>query len=138
VGRSAQGELLAVACQGGVAHPPGYPLYTMLVRLCLRLPLGNPAERAASLSAAATATAALVLGQAVRRLCPHGGDWASLTSAGMFAFSPLVWTHATQPEVRLSSAASTADAELQIALECANATYHTGRAQAHAQAAKVL
>jgi len=86
-----------------VAHPPGYPLYTMLVRLFLRLPLGNPAERAAALSAAATATAALVLGHAVRRLCPHGGGWASLTSAGMFAFSPLVWTHATQPEVRVRS-----------------------------------
>jgi hypothetical protein len=49
-----------VACQGGVVHPPGYPLYTMLVRLCLHLPLGNPAERAAVLSAAATASAALV------------------------------------------------------------------------------
>jgi hypothetical protein len=37
-----------------------------------------------------------VLFHAVRRLCPHAGGWAAALSAGMFAFSPLVWTHATQ------------------------------------------
>ena len=27
----------------GVAHPPGYPLYTLLVHLFTRLPFGDPA-----------------------------------------------------------------------------------------------
>eukprot|EP01031_Cornospumella_fuschlensis_P033087 gene33087-40023_t len=32
------GELVAEACQLGVPHPPGYPLFTMLSRLAIRLP----------------------------------------------------------------------------------------------------
>lgn len=39
------GELIAAARSLGVAHPPGYPLYTLLGRLALALPLGEPALR---------------------------------------------------------------------------------------------
>jgi hypothetical protein len=39
------GELIAVAWTGGIAHPPGYPLYTILGTLAARLPLGDPAWR---------------------------------------------------------------------------------------------
>ena len=33
------GELIAQACQLGIAHPPGYPLYTLLVHNWIKLPL---------------------------------------------------------------------------------------------------
>ncbi|HET9494099.1 MAG TPA: DUF2723 domain-containing protein [Chloroflexia bacterium] len=39
------GELIAVAWTGGIAHPPGYPLYTLLGSLAIRLPFGDPAWR---------------------------------------------------------------------------------------------
>ena len=31
------GELLAEACQLGTAHPPGYPLFTMLIHTAMRI-----------------------------------------------------------------------------------------------------
>ena len=40
------GEFQTVATNLGVAHPPGFPLYTMLAHMMTRLPLGpNPAYR---------------------------------------------------------------------------------------------
>ncbi len=45
------GELITVAWTGGVAHPPGYPLYTTIGSLFIHLPLGNPAWRMNMLSA---------------------------------------------------------------------------------------
>ena len=39
------GELITVAWAGGIAHPPGYPLYTLLAALAVRLPFGDPAWR---------------------------------------------------------------------------------------------
>jgi hypothetical protein len=45
------GELITVAWTGGIAHPPGYPLYTMLGSVFIHLPLGNPAWRMNILSA---------------------------------------------------------------------------------------
>jgi hypothetical protein len=62
------GELIAVAATGGVAHPPGYPLYTMLAGVFGRLlPLGSFAWRLNLLSALASAVAAGVLAAAVAR-----------------------------------------------------------------------
>jgi hypothetical protein len=39
------GELIAVAWTGGIAHPPGYPLYTLISTGAVHLPFGNPAFR---------------------------------------------------------------------------------------------
>ena len=39
------GELIQVAIEGGVVHPPGYPTWTMLAYAFSRLPLGEPAWR---------------------------------------------------------------------------------------------
>ena len=44
------GELIAAAHRLGVAHPPGYPLYTFLGWLALKIPLGEPALRVNLLS----------------------------------------------------------------------------------------
>jgi hypothetical protein len=41
VGYADSDELLTVAYFGGVAHPPGYPVYTSLLHLFLKLPLAD-------------------------------------------------------------------------------------------------
>ncbi|TAN33252.1 DUF2723 domain-containing protein, partial [Patescibacteria group bacterium] len=45
------GELIAAAASGGAAHPPGYPLYTVLARLFTLVPVGSLASRVNLLSA---------------------------------------------------------------------------------------
>src|SRR5262245_5519453 len=37
------GELITVGVQGGIAHPPGYPLYSLLAVIGARLPFSDPA-----------------------------------------------------------------------------------------------
>ena len=59
------GEFQTVATNLGVAHPPGFPLYTMLAHMMTRLPLGpNPAYRV-NLFSALTSILALALSSAV-------------------------------------------------------------------------
>jgi len=43
-------ELIAAAACLGVAHPPGYPLYTLLGWVALQVPAGEPAWRVNLLS----------------------------------------------------------------------------------------
>lgn len=50
-------EFATVGATFGVPHPPGYPLYTLLLRAAWYLPLGNPAFRANLVSALAAAVA---------------------------------------------------------------------------------
>jgi hypothetical protein len=45
------GELTTVAWTAGIAHPPGYPLYTLISLLFIHLPFGDPAWRMNVLSA---------------------------------------------------------------------------------------
>jgi hypothetical protein len=45
------GELITVGATAGVAHPPGYPLYTLLVILAAAIPLGDVAVRVNLVSA---------------------------------------------------------------------------------------
>src|SRR5579859_4626763 len=45
------GELTTVAWTLGIAHPPGYPLYTLISSAFIQLPLGPPAWRMNLLSA---------------------------------------------------------------------------------------
>ncbi len=45
------GELTTVAWTAGIAHPPGYPLYTLISSAFIHLPLGDPAWRMNALSA---------------------------------------------------------------------------------------
>ena len=54
-------EIATVAASLGIAHPPGYPLYTLLGRLLSLLPLGQPCLRVNLLSALCAATACLLL-----------------------------------------------------------------------------
>ncbi|KAK3262544.1 hypothetical protein CYMTET_28606 [Cymbomonas tetramitiformis] len=94
------GELVAISCRGGVAHPPGYPTYTFLTEIILSaLPFGTPHQRASTISAVFTATAGTLLFSIVNRMLPDRGAWPALASAGLYLFSPLIWLHGIQPEV---------------------------------------
>jgi hypothetical protein len=91
------GELITVGATLGVAHPPGYPLYTLLAKLFTLLPWGSVAQRVNLLSAACGAGAAALLCRAVRRWTADA--WCGVAAAGAFAFSPLVWPYAVTAEV---------------------------------------
>ena len=91
------GELITVGATLGVAHPPGYPLYTLLAKLFTLLPWATVAHRVNLLSAVCGALAAALLCRAVRRWT--GDAWCGVAAAGAFAFSPLVWPYAVTAEV---------------------------------------
>ncbi len=91
------GELASAACAGGVAHPPGYPLHGLLLRLMALVPLGSVLSRFHFLSAlCGAATVALVIDVVTR--------WTKRSAAGVLAgaawlASPLPWLYATTVEV---------------------------------------
>jgi hypothetical protein len=90
-------EFAAVSVHGGVAHPPGYPLYVLVLRAFGWLPAFSPAHRA-SLATALVATASVwSLGRAARA---WGASYAaSALFAAVYAFSPIAFRLATEPEV---------------------------------------
>jgi hypothetical protein len=61
------GELIAAAWNLGVAHPPGYPTYTILGHLAGLFPIGTPAFRLNLLSAILDSLALGVLGFGILR-----------------------------------------------------------------------
>ncbi|HET7225883.1 MAG TPA: DUF2723 domain-containing protein [Candidatus Eisenbacteria bacterium] len=92
------GELIAVAATGGVAHPPGYPLWTMLAAVWLRaLPAGDAAWRLNVFSAVTMAAAAAVLAHAVARA--SRSRVAGVLAAWAFALAIPVWRNALVAEV---------------------------------------
>ncbi|HEY68865.1 MAG TPA: DUF2723 domain-containing protein, partial [Thermoflexia bacterium] len=93
------GEFQLVAATAGVAHPPGYPLYTMLGWLFAHLPLGpNPAWRVNLFSAVtAAATVALVFHTACRMT---GSAWGGLAAALALGSATTFWATATTASIR--------------------------------------
>lgn len=82
----------------GIAHPSGYPLYTLLGKLfTLLLPFRDPAGRANLLSALCAAVAVSVLYLVARRVA--GNRAAAITAAALFAIVPAWWSQATIAEV---------------------------------------
>jgi hypothetical protein len=102
-----EGEFQRVAATAGVAHPPGYPLHTMLGWLFAHLPLGpNPAWRANFFSAVtAAATVALVFHTA-RRLTKS--TWGGLVAALTLGSATTFWATATTASIRPLTAFFTA------------------------------
>eukprot|EP00004_Rigifila_ramosa_P007806 TRINITY_DN18996_c0_g1_i1.p1 TRINITY_DN18996_c0_g1~~TRINITY_DN18996_c0_g1_i1.p1 ORF type:complete len:706 (-),score=171.02 TRINITY_DN18996_c0_g1_i1:14-2131(-) len=90
-------ELIFVAHALGVAHPPGYPLFTILGNLFSRLPFGNIAWRINLGNAFCASTASAFLYLAVLRLTHDA--WAAFAAAGLWSFAPLVWLYAIGGEV---------------------------------------
>ena len=98
-------EFQYVAPTLGIAHPTGYPLYTLSGALWSRVlfPFGNWAWRMNIFSAVTAATAVLMVYLIGVRLVPHTvgqlGVWAGLTAAAAFSLGPVWWGQATVAEV---------------------------------------
>ncbi|KAI1895546.1 hypothetical protein AGOR_G00107360 [Albula goreensis] len=92
------GELITAACELGVAHPPGYPLFTLLSYVSMvLLPFNSSAYCVNLLSGLLGAAASGTLCFTVCRV--HGaGPGAVLAGAG-FAVSRLVWQWSMVAEV---------------------------------------
>jgi hypothetical protein len=91
------GEFGLIGILGGVAHPPGYPTYSLLARVAGALPFGQPYFRVAALSALCGATSVAVLQRAAWAF--SGSLAGSAAAALVFAFSPLPWRLSGVPEV---------------------------------------
>jgi hypothetical protein len=109
------GEIVAEGCSLGTAHPPGYPLITLIIyAIKVLIPYGTVAYRVNMLSAVLTTLASIFIGHTVA-LCqqPLHNKLTSLNTSGtssvangavplamgLFAFSPLIWQYATTAEV---------------------------------------
>jgi hypothetical protein len=104
------GELITAAWALGIAHPPGYPLFTMLGHLFSFLPLGSPALRVNLMSSVfAAATVGLVVWTSYRLLArsrngqAQPAAWNALIAAaiggGTLAVSTAFWAYAVVAEV---------------------------------------
>jgi len=100
------GELLAAAVVNGVPHPPGYPVYMLLLQGWLALtgallPGSDLAWRGNLASGAAGAVSAMLTVWVAGRLLPAGEwRWVWAALAGLaWAITPLAWSQAVITEV---------------------------------------
>lgn len=92
------GELIVSAFELGVAHPPGYPLFTILSKIMMTIiPFRSPAWRVNLLNAVFSAAASCFLQLSVLRLTRCVGS--SLLAVGLFSVSKLTWTWSVSAEV---------------------------------------
>jgi len=91
------GELISAAYTLSIAHPPGYPLLTLLGKLFTYIPLGSIAWRVNLFSAFCQSAAAVLLCIFVARWSKN--IWAGILAGGLFSFSPLIWRYAVVTEV---------------------------------------
>jgi len=93
------GEFQLVAATAGVAHPPGYPLYTMLGWLFAHLPLGpNLAWRVNFFSAITAAVTVTLVFHTARRMT--GSAWGGLAAALTLGSATTFWATATSASIR--------------------------------------
>ena len=98
-------ELATVPYMLGLAHSPGYPIYTWLGKLFTLLPFGDVAYRVNLMSAVCASLAAtgvfLILKRLLTPLTPSMTiqRWAAAVPAFVLAFSPTWWSQALIAEV---------------------------------------
>lgn len=106
------GELATVAATLGLAHPPGYPTFTMLGHLFTLLPFGDPAYRvnlmSAVLGAAGVLVACLTIGRLIDSALRAPGSatgaaavaWLAAAIGGLgLALSTAFWRYSLVAEV---------------------------------------
>lgn len=92
------GDLVTAACVGGVPHPPGYPLFTLIGHALCSIPFPfAPVTRVALISAAAGAFGVYLFYKFCLRVTQN--RFYSVLSAATLAFSYMYWLHAELPEV---------------------------------------
>ncbi len=99
------GEYQLAGATLGIAHPPGFALYTLLSRLAALWPFSHPATAINWLSALLAALTLTLLYRIVVRLTalPLAGVSAALLLAGSTTF----WAQATTANIRMPAAAAT-------------------------------
>ena len=96
--RGDSGEIITAVWSGGVIHPPGYPLFTLLGKLFLWLvPLGEPAFRIGVLVALCGAIALAFLYRLIREL--DVPVLAALGATSLFGVSLTFWSQCNRVEV---------------------------------------
>jgi hypothetical protein len=100
------GEYQVVGAVMGVAHPPGFALYTLLGWLISRAPFVAPATAINFLSAIFAALTLVLLSRAVRALT--GSALAGICAALALGFSTTFWAQATTANVRMFAALAAA------------------------------
>ncbi len=98
VGTEDSGEFIVSAATLDIAHPPGYPLHTLIGYLfSVLVPFGNIGWRVNLLSAFFGAAAAAILYLLLRRLTKN---WLlAVAGALFFAFNDIFWAQAIRTEV---------------------------------------
>ena len=91
------GLFLMAGVHLGVAHPPGYPLYTLILHLFTRLPFGDPAVLGHLSSALLGALACGAVYGCARLL--RASLLPALTAAWLFGVSEQFWSQAIITEV---------------------------------------
>ncbi len=99
------GEFQLVAWKLGIAHPPGYPLYTMVGWLFSRF-FASPAFALNLLSAILAAITLVIISRTVRALT--GSISAGLLAASLLGVSTTFWAQATTANIRMPTAFFTA------------------------------
>jgi len=100
------GEFQLVGAVLGIAHPPGYPLYTMFGKLFTFLPFGDAAYRMNLFAAVCSALTLVILAHSVRRAT--GSAAAALVAAGMLGLGTTYWAQSTTANIRSLTALFTA------------------------------
>ncbi len=91
------GELTTVAAKLGIAHPTGYPTYTVLGFIFSKIPVSTVAFRLAMMSSFFMALAAVLMFNLVKENVRS--DYAHWIATSLFLFIPVIWTSAIIPEV---------------------------------------
>ncbi len=100
------GEFQLVSHVLGIAHPPGYPLYTLLGKLFTLLPVGDIARRVNLFAAVCGALTVSVVAHTVRRT--SRSSLAALIAGASLALSTTFWAQSTTANIRSLTALLTA------------------------------
>lgn len=92
------GEFQIVASTLGIAHPPGYPLYTLLGRLLVLLPISSPAWRLNLFAALCAAGCVGVVARAVGR--HTGSGWLAVLAGAALMVTPTFWVQGVGTNIR--------------------------------------
>ena len=91
------GTFTLAAYFNGIAHPPGYPLYTFLAHWASLIPLGNVVSRVHAFSAVLGTAACIILWLLVQRMLQS--RLLATSAALVYGFSLAFWSQAIIAEV---------------------------------------
>lgn len=91
------GDLVTAAYTGGIAHPPGYPLYSFIGYIFSHIPLGTIAWRVSLLSSIPSALTLTLLTSLIFNLT--GSKIAAIVAPSTLGATYIFWLYSSVPEV---------------------------------------